>query len=117
MRLQQPRSRGSDQGMTGPPALNFSLVLAQPVMTNSFASLQRQHMNLVKDALLLLVKNLSPSHSRPSCPAVVSSWHLLLHESILPLQSFSTSTLWPTMMDASKGTSYRLSAPPSQCSP
>lgn len=105
MRLQQPCSRGSDQGLTGPPAVTFSLVLARPVTTNSFASLQCQHMNLVKDALLLLVKNLAPSHSRPSCPAAVSSWHLPLHESILPLQSFSTSTLWPAMMDASEGTS------------
>lgn len=103
--------------MTGPPTVNFSLVLAQPVMTNSFASMQCQHMNLVKDALLLLVKNLAPSHSRPSCPVLVSSWHLLLRESILRLQSFSTSTLWPATKDASEGTSYHLSAPRSQAQP
>lgn len=63
------------------------------------------------------MKNLAPSHSRPSCSVSVSSWHSLLHESILRLQPFSTSALWPAMQDTSEGTSYHWSAPGHKRSP
>lgn len=63
------------------------------------------------------MKNLAPSHSRPSCSVSVSSRHSLLRESILRLQSFSTSALWPTTKDASEGTSYHLPAPGHKRSP